>query len=345
MRSIPKNHRPRLKLADLGEFGLIDRIKKKFPTQKNGSNLKIEVPIGDDAFVARFPTTKNLVFTTDTLIEGTHFDFNLMKPYLDLKNQYISVGHKAMAANLSDLAAMGRVKPLFFFVSLGLGGDISVDFVDYFYVGMSHFLKKCGYFLAGGDTFRADKSIISITLVGQQESGFIIRRNGAKIGDILMVSGPLGLSSCGLELMKRRIKSTFSEKLVHHHLYPKPQLEFGRILASKETLASSMMDSSDDLSTSLEILSRESKVGFEIDLQKIKIDPDLQRGAARLKKSPYEFMLYGGEDYQLIFTIHPSKVSQVQKKIPSAIVLGTVKPQSNGIKIRPFIKDCRFRHF
>lgn len=356
-------------ISEIGEFDLIKRIlirSQKYQSKNPG--FKTEVTAGDDAFVARFPQKSSLVFTTDTILEGTHFDFNLMKTYFNMNNQFVfkkitqknhsigeklfwySLGYKAMAVNLSDLAAMGNIKPLFSLVTLGLNGDISVDFVDNFYDGMGYFLKKCGYFLAGGDIIRSDKSIVSIVIVGKSESAYIAKRNGAKIGDILMVSGPIGLSGAGLEVMKKQIKSVFGKKLVHSHLFPVPQLKAGKILVSKQIQASSMMDLSDDLMTSLEILSQESAVGFEIDLEKIPVHPDLEKISELLHCSPYRFILYGGEDYRLLFTVDSSKVSWVKKEIPSAIVLGKVKPESFGIQIKmnghPFkTGDRRFKHF
>jgi len=303
--------------------------------------------------VVKLPTPTSLVVTTDTLVEGTHFKSNLFRGFLTKNEQWKSLGHKIMAINLSDFAAMGNVEPFSALVTLGLGGDISVDTVDNLYSGMGKFCKNFNISVIGGDIIRSDKSIISLTLLGRASgTGKLIPRDKAKIGDILMLTGPLGLSSAGLKILIAQAKSKHPSvsTLLHSHLYPQPKIREGALLSGKEISATSLIDTSDDLMTSLEIISEKSGVGFELNLDKFPIHSALKKISKKFNLSPLSFVLYGGEDYQLAFTVPSSKVNSVKKKIPSAYVAGRVKPKSYGIQLkmnhRPFrIKDTRFRHF
>jgi thiamine-monophosphate kinase len=314
--------------------------------------FRIVVGMGDDASVVRMATPSSLVFTTDTLIEGTHFNLDSMREILGENVVWQSLGRKAMAVNLSDLAAMGGAKPLFALVTLGLGGDISVDTVDNLYKGMGKLIGFYGFFIVGGDIIRSDKSMVSVSLVGDLKSRRPITRSGAKIGDVLMATGPLGLSSAGLEILSGQIKprNPGLRALLLAHIEPEPRIKEGGILSGEDIMATSLIDASDDLLTSLEILSDESGVGFEINMESAPVHPALLEFSRAMKTSPYKFILYGGEDYELLFTVRPSKVGGVMSKIPSAYALGDVKPKSFGIRFKmngkPFrLRDSRFRHF
>lgn len=338
-------------VAEIGEFELIKRIQKSCPAPKNHGFKEI-VPNGDDAYAAKLASNCALAITTDTLCEGTHFNLKWLSRFLTPREVWQAIGYKAMAVNLSDLAAMGWVRPIFSFITLGLNGDISVDSVDNLYTGIRKIYNNYNFCVSGGDIFRAEKSIISVTIVGQLLSKGCVERSGAIIGDVLMASGPLGLSSAGVKILKNQLKSRSSENkfLIRSHLYPEPKLKEGKILANEDILATSMIDSSDDLMTSLEILAEKSEVGFQIDLDSVPIHPSLLKFCNKFGFKPLEFVIYGGEDYQLLFTVHPSKAEKVKKKIPSSYLLGTVKPKSFGIQLkmngRPVrIKNSRFKHF
>lgn len=297
-------------------------------------------------------TNSPLIFTTDTLLEGTHFKLEWLKSILPPHKVWGALGTKAMAANLSDLASMGAARPLFAFVTLGLSGDISVDSVDNLYRGMNRLTDLHGFSIVGGDIIRSDKSIISITLVGAMEKGASpLTRSGAEIGDILCLTAPVGLSETGLRLLrdgKLLSKSAHFKKLLLSHLHPEPKLKEGRIIG--DNLATSCIDTSDDLLTSLEILSQKSKVGFELQLNRSHIPPTLLFGSKLLHKDPLQLFLSGGEDYQLLFTCPKVKLKSVQKKCPSALYLGIVRAPSYGTQVywegRPVsTKESRFKHF
>ena len=342
-------------ISGLGERGLIRKVQNWCGPLPSGSfrrKASLEAGNGDDAFVVKLTSSRRLVFTTDTLVEGTHFKPNLFKGYLSEGRAWRSLGYKAMSVNLSDLAAMGGVQPLFCLITLGLDGDISVDTVDNLYKGMGELMRFYGFFTAGGDIIRSEKSIISVTIVGDLLSRKPILRSGAGIGEVLMATGPLGLSSAGLKILEKRVKpdENYVKILVGAHTRPEAKMKEGRILANEDTLATSLIDTSDDLMTSIEILGEKSRVGFEVFAGRIPVHPALLKFSKESMLSPYDFLLYGGEDYQLLFTVRPSKVARVLMKIPSAYAFGTVKPKSFGIKIikngKAFrLKDSRFRHF
>lgn len=346
-------------ISQIGEWKLLEKIQKWCAPEIKGTKFSLkehhftsEVPNGDDAYVVKMSSNSSIAFTTDTLFEGTHFKFSLLKPLLSKNELWNSLGYKIMAVNLSDLAAMGHVSPLFAFLTLGLNGDISVDSVDSLYLGIKKLAKFYNFFLAGGDIFRAEKSIISATVVGKIIGNRPITRSGARKGDILMISGPLGLSTAGLKILMKQGKTivSYHKSLIQAQLKPRPKLEEGSILADRDIMATSMIDTSDDLMTSLEILSAKSGVGFDIDLGQIAVHPDLARFCRDSRVSPYSFILYGGEDYQLLFTVRPSKVSRVKNRIPSSCVLGVARESSYGISLkmngRPFqLRDSRFKHF
>ncbi|OGR82312.1 MAG: thiamine-phosphate kinase [Elusimicrobia bacterium RIFCSPHIGHO2_01_FULL_64_10] len=310
------------------------------------------VPLGDDAYVVNMATPSRLVFTTDTLIQGTHFRPEDQRRFLPESEMWKCLGSKAMAVNLSDLAAMGRVEPLFALVTIGFGGDISVDTVDNLYKGMMEYCRYFDFIIAGGDIIRSDLSIVSICIVGKLMSTRPVMRKGAVPGDVLMASGPIGLSSAGMEILERQGKSleTYEKTLLRAHLLPVPRLKEGGILAGEDIMATSMLDASDDLATSLEILGGESRVGFDVDLSRVPVHPALSSYAAAAGRSPWHWIIFGGEDYELLFTVKPSRAPRVLGRLPRAYVLGTVKPPAFGIRFRDGsrpvrLKDRRFRHF
>jgi thiamine-monophosphate kinase len=331
-------------ISQIGEQGLIQNIRR-WCRAKTPNGVQVLVPNGDDAFAARFPKNMPLVFTTDTMVEGTHFDLRLAQEFLTPKAAWEALGHKAMASNLSDLAAMGNVRPVLAFVTVGLCGDIFVDCVDRLFTGMRNLLGKSGGIIAGGDIIHSEKSIVSITLVGISTNSNLKCRSKVKSGQILMASGPLGLSMAGLLILSGRLQTSPKDArfLIRKHLLPEPRLKESAKIAE---MVSGMMDTSDDLVSSLEILSKESGVGFDIDADKIPVHPALKN----LHVPALRFVLSGGEDYELLFTADKKNVPGILKRIPSAFILGEVTAKKNGIRIlsggKPIrFKDARFKHF
>lgn len=340
------------RLSEIGEQNLIRRIRGWCGPGFRSPHFKVETDNGDDAFVAKLTSNPSIAITTDTMLEGTHFRLDWKSPHLKNIDLWESLGSKAMVSNLSDLAAMGHVQPLFAFITLGLHGDISVDNVDNLYRGIRKWLRLFRFNVAGGDIIRSDKSMISITLVGKKLSPKCVSRSGAKNGDLIMVSGPLGLSHAGLLTLQkqRRLPPALGKRLILAHLFPAPEMRAGALLASEAILATSMLDTSDDLLTSLEILSRSSRVGLEIELSSVSYPPALREAARHLGLTPAALFLQGGEDYKLLFTLPQVKAEAALRKIPGSSIIGRVTPAARGIRIlqggKPArVANLRFRHF
>lgn len=303
------------KISDIGEFGLIDRIGKT--AARNAKRAPIG--IGDDAAALLFSPSSMLLATTDMLIEGVHFELTTTDLY--------SLGWKAAAVNLSDIAAMGGV-PRFCLTSLGIPPYLTVEQVDEFYRGVSACLKKFGTMLVGGDTCSSKKGfVISVTVLGEVVRKKIVTRSGAMPGDLLYVTGTLGDSGAGLELVRNaecgvRSKTPAVRKLIGKHLRPVPRVAEGRKLAAAG-IASAMIDVSDGLSSDLCHICEQSGVGAEVFSERIPLSKELT-SAKGLKQPAVEYALSGGEDYELLFTVTPDKINKLNSMQIAATEIGTI---------------------
>ncbi|MGE5174482.1 MAG: thiamine-phosphate kinase [Betaproteobacteria bacterium] len=307
-----------MKLSDLGEFGLIEKIRKS--TFRRSSSVLIG--IGDDAAVLKVSASAAWLATTDMLIEGVHFDLG----YTD----FYSLGWKAAAANLSDIAAMGGF-PHFCLTSLGIPPAVTVEHISEFYRGCNALLRVHHTMLVGGDTCSSPHGmIINVVLLGEAGRTRVLSRAGAQPGDRIFVTGTLGDSAAGLELVqlqnaerrlrnkKLRIRNPRSEvaRLVKKHLRPVPRVEWGQKIALSRC-AHSMIDISDGLSSDLAHICEQSGVGALIAAQKIPVSLSLRKALDRLKKAPLDYALSGGEDYELLFTAPPGKINKLKSlRIP-----------------------------
>ncbi len=257
--------------------------------------------IGDDAAVVKLAGGTLLVLTTDLLIENVHFRTDL--------HPARSVGHRALARSLSDIAAMGAI-PRFALVSLAVSRGTTRGWVRGFYAGLLALARRYGTKLVGGDTaVVAGSSFADVVVVAEAPQGKVVARSGARVGDQVFVSGRLGLSTLGLEFLKsgRRSFGRLGSRAIRAHLYPEPQCALGRFLAEKR-LASALIDMSDGLSTDLAHLCEASGVGACIWESRLTI-PEVARGL--------DFALHGGEDYQLLFTVSSRRVLQVPSRFRS----------------------------
>jgi len=308
-------------LAQLGEFALIDRIKED--TIYKADN--VVVGIGDDAAVLTTPDTMFQLVTTDMLVEKVHFDLATCSAW--------ELGYKAIAVNASDIAAMGGI-PRHALVSIALPKDIAVDFVVSLYDGMKALCKEFSINIVGGDTVASPHGlIINVTLIGEVEPERLQRRSGARVGELIAVTGTLGDSACGLELLMRGNweEYSFAHALVTKHRMPRPQVKAGRLLAALGSR--SMNDISDGLASELHEIASASKVGMRVYSKKIPLSPEMQAAAALLGKEPIEYALYGGEDYQLVFTISPEAFAALgEVEIDNRItIIGEVTTESLGV--------------
>ena len=307
-----------MKLKDIGEFGLIDLFRKKFPTPPEAGE-RIILGLGDDCGVLKSSPKNFLLFTTDSLMEKVHFDLSYFT--------WEDVGIKAMSANISDLAAMGGL-PLAAVVSLGLPKEMEMDDTLNLYSGMDKMAKRFSFSIVGGDIFLADKVVISVALLGEVEPKFLKKRSGAKIGDLICVTGDLGESQAGLELLQRskRVKSSFgrsfSKRIFNKHLRPIPRLFESRELVKKLKI-NSMIDISDGLLGDLYHILEESKVGARLFEDKIPISKKVLKLSLFLKQKPLDYALYSGEEYELLFTMS-NKAEALRRLKAKVSVIGEI---------------------
>lgn len=294
------------------ESRLIESIRKRFASRPSTPIVKdaarrewLRVGIGDDAAVLRPAPGYECVVTTDAFLENVHF--------LREVHEAAAVGYKALARATSDVAAMGAL-PRYFFLTLGLPKSCSGQWFDRFTRGMSHAAREFGLVLAGGDTTRSREVVIALTVFGEVKRGRAVLRSGAKPGDLLCVSGRLGEAELGLRLILREARNQRRwPKLVKKHFHPQPRLALGEWLAF-HSLATSMIDTSDGLSTDLSHICHASGVGARVMAEKIPavhVPPELRA----LKLHPLNLSLHGGEDYELLFTV-PKKFAA---RLPTAI--------------------------
>lgn len=319
---------------------MIDLIRKRFPAK----DKNLVLGIGDDAAVIEITPERLLIFTTDALREGVHFD---LKYY-----SYRQVGWKAMAANLSDVAAMGGI-PTFGLVSLGLPEKIKVEQVLQIYRGMTNLAKRFGCKLCGGDLFLSSDIVITLTLLGEVEPQFLVKRSGARPGDLICVTNDLGQSQAGLELLKAGKRS--SPNWIKKHLQPVPRVKEARKLVQSLSLTS-MIDISDGLASDLYHIAEESKVGALIHLDRIPLSRSLSRMAEVSGKSALGLALASGEEYELLFSVKRSQEKKLQllkgkDRNLKITVIGEIKDKREGVRILDSkgksrnLKRSGFSHF
>ena len=248
-------------LAQLGEFGLIHMIQE----QLGPCSDEVVMGIGDDAAVVRMGEGGYWLWTTDMLVEGTHFMST---------TAWRDVGRKALACSVSDIAAMGG-EPRYAVVSLGLPGRQTVEDVRELYRGLQEVARDFGVSLIGGDTVVSERTVVNVAMTGQVEADRVVYRHGARPGDRLFVTGPLGRSLA-----------------TGHHLRFTPRLKEARMLTERFH-PTSMMDISDGLAADLRHILERSRVGAVIDLEKIP-----RREGASIQEA-----LSDGEDFELLFTL------------------------------------------
>ena len=280
-----------MRLNEIGEFGFIESIKG----QCNISSKNVIKGIGDDCAVIKTDSDRVFLFTTDMLVEGVHFLMDKITPY--------QLGWKAVAVNLSDIAAMGG-KPLFAIVSLAMPVKINVELIHELYRGMKDICANFGVNIVGGDTVASpDKLIINISLLGDGEENMILYRHGAKRGDKIYLTGNIGDSSVGLKILKNEIFDIGDSRnhFIKAHNEPQPLIQTGMSISNSK-LAHAMIDLSDGLLSDLGHICEESKVGASIFEDRIPISKELKLLSSRENFSPLEHALLGGEDYILLFT-------------------------------------------
>ena len=315
----------RTEISSIGEFGLIKRLTEKFQII-NSSTLK---GIGDDAAVLDYKD-KQVLVTTDLLLEGIHFDL----VYVPLRH----LGYKAAVVNFSDIYAMnGQPKQLT--VSLGISKRFSVEDLELIYDGIELACKAYGVDLIGGDTSASLTGLaISMTCIGEGEKDKIVYRNGAKANDLICVTGDLGSAYMGLQLLERE-KIVFTanaeaqpdfdgkDYILQRQLKPEARKDIIAALAEKGITPTAMMDISDGLSSELIHICTQSNTGCRIYEDKIPINYQAVVMAEELNMSIVTAALNGGEDYELLFTASIDDYEKIVAMEGVGIVGHMTKPE------------------
>jgi len=299
-----------MRLSELGEFGLIDLIYRTIDNFKNpqyASWQKLLVGIGDDA--AAWQTDDHIqLATTDTLVQDTHFNLNI--------TSLEELGWKALAVNLSDIAAMGGI-PKYALVSLALPGELKVDSISKFYSNMLHFAGQFEVAIVGGNIVAAPKIVINITVIGDSKGKTMLKRSTAFPGEQIAVTGYLGLSAAGLEMLKGKISLDLetSNVLRQGYLKPMPRVTEGQILV--EQGVKSAIDISDGLIIDLDHICEASKVNARIQVEQVPLHPIIKTNFPNSQ----QLALCGGEDYELLFTANKTIMHRAKQALNCPVTI------------------------
>ena len=319
----------RTELEKLGEFGLIHELTKNF---KNARKSTI-YGVGDDAAVIEKDKDNAMLVSTDTLVEGIHF--NLM--YTPLKH----LGYKAVVVNLSDIYAMNGIAEQIT-VSIAVSNRFPKEALDELYEGIQ---KACDFYevdLVGGDTTSSTSGLfISITAIGTARKEDVVYRNGGKPNELIVVTGDLGAAYMGLQILERE-KEVFKanpeiqpdldghDYILERQLKPEARKDIIEFLKKLDVRPTSMIDISDGLASELFHLCTQSKVGAHIFDEKLPIDPSVSTTAIDFDISPTTVALNGGEDYELLFSIEQKDFDKI-KGNPHMTVIGHFTDEDSGL--------------
>lgn len=323
-------NKERTNLSELGEFGLISHLTQNFSIQHQ-TTVK---GIGDDAAVLEI-TDKQVLISTDLLLEGIHFDLS----YVPLAH----LGYKAVQVNLSDICAMNGV-PQQITVSLGVSSKFPLEAVEEIYKGIELACNKYNIDLIGGDTSSSKQGlIISITSIGFAKKEDVVYRNGAQEHDLLCVSGDLGGAYVGLQILERE-KQVFLENpqiqpdlegkdyIIERQLKPEARRDIVDLLGQLAIKPTAMIDISDGLASEILHICNQSDKGCTVYEEKIPIDPVTWETARELGLDPTVCALNGGEDYELLFTIKQADYDKIKNDVDISVI-GHVTDKSAGVKM------------
>ncbi|MCH5222481.1 MAG: thiamine-phosphate kinase [Muribaculaceae bacterium] len=317
-------------ISDLGEFGLIDRLTQDFPLK----NPQTKMGVGDDAAILAFGE-KDVVVTTDLLLEGIHFDLR----YVPLQH----LGYKAAIVNFSDIFAMNAI-PRQITVSLGISSRFTVEHIDALYAGIRRACEIYNVDLVGGDTSASVSGlVISITCIGDVEAGKEVKRSGAKPTDIICVSGDLGAAFMGLQLLERENSIAAGQKdfqpdfagkeyILERQLKPEARKDIIELLHNEGLTPTSMIDISDGLSSELLHICKASNVGCRVYEDKIPIDYQTALMAEEFNMNLVTAAMNGGEDYELLFTLPLTDHEKIEK-LKGVSMIGYVTSPDLGLAL------------
>ena len=327
---IEDKNETRTSLSELGEFGLIKHLTQNFGIQHK-STIK---GVGDDAAVLEIKD-KNILVTTDLLVEGVHFDLS----YMPLKH----LGYKAVVVNVSDIYAMNGIATQIT-VSIAVSNRFPLEAVEELYEGIHLACKTFGVDLVGGDTTSSTKGLlISITAIGEAKKEDIVYRNTAKENDLLVVTGDLGAAYLGLQVLERE-KRVFEVNpnsqpdltnytyLIEKQLKPEARKDMVELLADLGVKPTAMIDISDGLSSEILHICTQSNVGCNLYEEKIPLDPQVISACEEFDLNSTTIALSGGEDYELLFTISQEDFPKI-KGNPHLTVIGHITDENEGVNL------------
>ncbi|HEY5565455.1 MAG TPA: thiamine-phosphate kinase [Rhodothermia bacterium] len=338
-------------ISTLGEFGLIDRIQARIGGPRSPFT---RYGIGDDAAVLELPEGARQVLTTDLLIEHVHFD----RTYTPMRH----LGYKAITANVSDVAAM-YASPDAAVVSIGIPNSVSVEMIDSLYEGIVEAAERYGVDIVGGDISGAHKLVISVTVIGHAESNDIVFRNGAMPSDLICVTGALGGSYAGLRILQHSKEQMLSAGtgyqpdltphlfVIQRHLRPEARTDSIDRLRSAGIHPTAMIDVSDGLASEVRHICAQSGCSARITSADVPMDDRTRAAAASLDENPLDYALYGGEEYELLFTISPDDADDLRAVEGDFTIIGACLPADGDPEIampdgtvQPLMVEG-FRHF
>ncbi|MFV0553528.1 MAG: thiamine-phosphate kinase, partial [Mangrovibacterium sp.] len=317
-------------ISSIGEFGLIQKLTNQIEI-KNPSTIK---GVGDDAAILDYQG-KQQVVTTDLLVEGIHF--NLM--YVPLRH----LGYKSVMVNLSDVFAMNAV-PKQITVSIAISNRFTIEAIEELYAGIYEACDKFDVDVVGGDTTSSMTGlVISITALGEVEADKVVKRNGAKLNDLICVSGDLGGAYMGLQLLEREnevFKANPAEQpqlggydyILQRQLRPEARGDMQRALETLGIVPTAMIDISDGLSSELMHICNQSNVGCAVYEEKIPMDNQTKAFGEELSINPLVAALNGGEDYELLFTVPIADHDKI-KNDPDITIIGHITEKSAGCNL------------
>lgn len=294
-----------MRIDDVGEFGLISQIKELVDKEQKKSG-RVSVGIGDDTAVVAPPEADRMLLTTDTMVENVHFNRDYVRGE--------DIGYKAMAANISDIAAMAG-RPDYATVTLGLPRDTDVEFIKDIYRGLLACAGAYGVAIVGGDLTKSSKVFITVGLTGRASTDLVRLRSFAQAGDTVMVTGAVGGAGAALRGLKAgaRPGRGMPRSLFLRYARPTPRLAEGLLAA--EAGAGAIQDISDGLLADLRHICRASGHGALIRLDNIPVFPEAARLPGLSKSSALRLALTGGEDYELIITAKPDNADIIKAKV------------------------------
>ncbi len=325
-----KSNKTFTKLSEIGEFELISKLTKNVKLY----NKSTVFGVGDDSAILDFGK-RNVLVSSDMLVEGVHFDLS----YMPLKH----LGYKAIISNLSDIYSMNSQCSQVL-VNLGVSNRFNLEAIEEVYFGINSACKNYGVDLVGGDTTSSNKGlIISVTAIGSKDSKSIVKRNGAKVNDLLVVSGDLGGAFLGLKILERE-KEVFKvnpnnqpdltnyKYVIQRQLRPEARKDVIDFLSSSKIIPTSMIDISDGLSSEILHISKTSNVGINLYENKIPMSDEMKLVCDEFNLNPTTIALSGGEDYELLFTIDQSSYDKI-KNNPDLTIIGHVTEKKAGTNL------------